>query len=393
MAEIYSVKSQASYMNQLKAYLIAKNSKLNNFNTGSRLLTICEAFSISASIDSSEFFLALKKAIPVMIYSGFEFPKKEGQKSIGKLKFKRTEPAAIARPIAEGTIIQLGALQFETTEAGSIEVGNTESAELNARAVAIGVNGNIGILDIDTKNGKGFILNPPAGIEFAVNNSAFYGGTDSESDENRRLRFISYINGLAKSNLAGVVTGLNTIIGLVNYFIRSAYPTPGYVTVIAEDGPGTLSVEMRDMIYKVLLGDINDLDNYPGYLALGIALYVTAPIVKPVSIEFDVVVKNTSVLLTDLDLQAEFLTNLTTVIEQNINGLKIGENLVVSELITLVQNFDAEVYDLDEIRDVSGTPVVLNLGDEIIALTEEVLRTGLGSGGLITVNLFSTSDY
>ena len=381
MSQIYKVKSFAQYEKSMKDYAIAKNSIYNNFNVGSRVLTLIEAVALTLTKDSSDYYVALKKAIPIAMYTIFEFSKKDGVKSVGSLDFYKNEPAVTARPIPIGTKLLLGEVEYETIASGQINVGNTNSGNIATRAVNVGLIGNIGIEDIDTKNGLGTILSTPNGVEFAINNEVFASGTNSESNQQQRERFQTFINGLAKSNHNGVLTGLNTIDGLISFFVKTNFPGTGVVAVFAEDSPGNLTITKKNEIIKVLEGDANDLENFPGYIALGLSLAVFPPIVVPVTRTYTVVVKDTSDLAFDIDLQNAFLADLQDATETKINTTKIGVDIIEVDMTTFIKNFDDEVHD------------VLTSGGNIVVADEEVPRTGGSTGGIITLNIAVTSIY
>jgi hypothetical protein len=384
--EIYKLRTIQQYIDDIKQYLISKNSTFNNFNTGSRLLTLIESISTQLGTNSAEFFNGLKNAIPVAIYSAFDFTLKSGTGAVGTVEFYNNEPTLVALPIPAGTQIQVDGIVIQTLEDGLINAGNTSSGEISARATTAGVNTNIAILRIDTKNGKGTILNTPSGIEFARNNVSFAGGTDSETEEERIERFRNFINGLSRANLKGVLTGMQTIADLVSFSVVPNYPSAGIITIYAEDGAGTLSLAKKNEIEKVMLGDENDLEKYPGYVALGMSVNVIPPISVPTNFEFNIVVKDVSVLAENPSLVPDFLLSLKSTIEKYVNSAKIGEDVVISELITLIQNYDQEIFDVEVIEPAPPTA-------QILASPSQVVRTGAGTGAAVTLTLSSTMVY
>ena len=74
-------------------------------------------------------------------------------------------------------------IQFETVEDAVIAVGET-SVDVTARAIETGRRFNVLPDKVDT------IVNPPKYISGVVNNTAFAGGTDDETDESLRDRVL-----------------------------------------------------------------------------------------------------------------------------------------------------------------------------------------------------------
>lgn len=80
-------------------------------------------------------------------------------------------------------------VRFETTEDGTIRKGN-KALYISARAVKAGAQGNVlpGTITV--------IVTPPAGVTNVINQSAFTGGADAESDGQLRLRILEHIKNI-----------------------------------------------------------------------------------------------------------------------------------------------------------------------------------------------------
>jgi uncharacterized phage protein gp47/JayE len=340
MSQIYYAKTQAQILDAEKRYLISKSSTLNNFNTGSRLLTILEAFSLVSSETQNDFYQALLKAIPISIYAGFNFAKLPGLQASGTLKFSRSTAAPTTYPIAIGTQMLLNGIRFQTTALGSITTGNTDSASIPAQCVAIGVDGNISSNAVNTLIGQGSFVNQPEGIESCVNDTAFTGGLDEETDASRLQRFNLYINSFSRSTLKGVLFAAMSVSGIKSVSIVEHLPDYGWITVYADDGTGLLTNAKKLELEKVINGDPADYAHYPGYRAAGISLVVTAPVVHSINITATLYVL-TSGELTD----AEYITIVTTAIQTYTNTLKIGNTWILNEAIKSALNSNRDLYD------------------------------------------------
>jgi hypothetical protein len=341
MAEIYTVKTFDQLYQAQKKYLIGKSSTLNNFNDGSRLNTVIEANSLVISETQEDFFQALKSSIPAAVYNGWGFQKKDGSKASGKLVFSRSAVASEAYPIPIGTAIILNGIKYETIEAGSIEIGQQNSDQILAQSSTASINNNISVNAIDTLAGFGSFVNQPTGIESATNPVAFSGGTNEELESERVARFRNYVNSLAKAPKSGILSGVQSLQGIKSATVLDNYPSDGWVSIYADDGSGSLSLEKQEEIENIINGVETDFENYPGYKAAGIYIQVLAPTTYLIDIEADVTVLNSSVLT-----NAEIENLATTAIQNYTNTLQLGDDWVKSEAVTAVQNSNPDIYDI-----------------------------------------------
>lgn len=355
MSEIYTVKTFDQTYNAMKQYLVGKTSLLSNFNDGGRTNTILEAISFVITDTQTDFFKALKRAIPVAVYNGWDFPKKEGFASVGKMTFARSTNATEVYPIAVGTSIRLNNIIYKTIESGSIEIGTKVSSQISSESERIGEDTNIDINAIDTLSGYGSFVNQPIGIESCSNPVAFTGGTDEESEKERQARFRRYIRSLARASKSAIKEAVLTVEGIRSVVVLDNFPEDGWITIYADDGTGTLSTDKRTEIETLINGDEDDFENYPGYKAAGIYIQVLAPIILLIDIEATLLIKDESTLTnSQIDALAQ------TAIQDYTNTLKLNQDWVRSEAIAAVQNCDPDVYDftiedpLDDIISVSG---------------------------------------
>ena len=178
---------------------------------------------------------------------------------------------------------------FRTTAAGSIPLGEATSAAIAAESINEGITGNILAQAINTLNGKGVLNTPVNGVEHVINDSAFSGGENEESDEDRARRFQVFVQGLSGSTVKGIESAVLNIAGIKSVTIRERFPQPGFITVIADDGTGNLSIAQIDLIRKTVEGDPNDFENFPGHRAAGILLNVDAPDVVAVNVTITII--------------------------------------------------------------------------------------------------------
>jgi len=361
MAEIYVVKTFDQIYTAQKQYLIGKTSSLNNFNDGGRLNTILEAVALVSSEMQEDFFQALKKAIPTSVYNGWDFSKKAGTVSAGKITFSRSSSALEVFSIPTGTGILLDGIKYFTIESGSIEIGNQNSLEILSTSEIVGELTNISVNSINTISGFGSFLNQPAGIESAINTTAFSGGTEEESESERVSRFRDYVTSLAKAPVSGIISGVLSVNGIKSVTVAENSPSDGWVSIYADDGTGNLSSAKQTEIENLIKGVEGDFENYPGYKAAGIYVQVLPPNILYVSIESTVVVIDSSALT---NTEAENIA--ITAIQNYTNSLKLGESWIKSEVITAIQNADPGIYDA-----VISVPAT----DQVAATSSQLIKT------------------
>ena len=262
---------------------------------------------------------------------------------------------------------------FLTTATSSIPAGDATSLPVPAEAIRVGVVGNILANAIDTLNGKGALVTSIPSIQFVINDSAFAGGEDRESEENRAIRFQAEIQGLTRSTVLGIIASVLALDGIKSVSLRENFPSAGQITVIADDGSGLLSAAKKIEVEKVLDGDPDDLANFPGVRSAGITANVEAPFVIPV----DVVIVITRVgTLSDED---EIQTAVQSAIEQYINTRKLGEDVIRSEIIKVAKNANPSVYDVS---------LTIPLANTVID-DSSLARTGSGTGASVITSLIT----
>lgn len=272
---------------------------------------------------------------------------------------------------------------FYTTVGGTIPAGDATSAALAAISIQKGLTSNIDAAAIDTINGNGALTTFIAGVEHVINDLAFANGADAETSEERAARFMVHINGLHGGTKLGIENDILAIDGIKGVTLRERFPKDGINTIVADDGTGNLSAALIVEIDKVIIGDFSDFTNYPGKGVAGIKYNIEAPS----QVVIDVTAVITRIGNTSDD--AEMISATKTNIENYINTLKLGGDVVDSEIIALGKKSHPATYDFDiSALQKNGSPVAI---DNISIGDSEVARTGTGTTGLvvITVNTLS----
>jgi len=280
--------------------------------------------------------------------------------------------AAISIPSFSVTI---NSMQIVSTISGTILAGES-GVQLLSQVGNTGPLGNISVHAVDTANGKGYINSQISGVENCINDSAFSGGSNAETDESRRIRFSETVNALNAGTEYGIIAAIKGIAGIRSVGMRSAYPFKGTNTIIVDNGSGSLSASLIASIEKVLYGDPNDLINYPGKNCAGIDYNITTPVIVDVNIS--VTVYRLPTVAVDLD---EIKLDVQTAIEQYVNTRQLGQNILTDEIIRVGKNSNAAAYKI----------IVTSPTADIVINDGEFPKTGSGTGGVITVTMVIAS--
>jgi phage-related baseplate assembly protein len=270
-----------------------------------------------------------------------------------------------------GFSVTLDQQQIITTAAATLLAG-TAWILIAAQNQTSGILGNIPIAAIDTVNGKGYINSYVTGVEYVKNDVAFSGGSEAETDDARRIRFANTINALNAGTTSGLQAAILAINTVKSVGIIGSLPSIGMVTVIVDDGSGAVSPTLEAEVLKVIEGDPSDLINYPGKGTAGIGYVIIAPTIYDVDVDITVYVLS-SVIVDYTVLE----TAIQSSIEQYINTLVLGADVLLSEITRVAKNTSSSVYDV-----VISTPAT-----NITIDSTEMARTGAGTTGVVTVTV------
>lgn len=280
-----------------------------------------------------------------------------------------TDSGAGLITILSGAQASIGDVIIQTTAAGSILAGESTSGQIAAQSVQTGdlADVNISVNAIDTLNGSGTLISSNVG-DYVINDSAFANGQAEETETERAERFWTTIQGLHGGTVLGIEADVLKITTIKSCKLIVKYPSNGYNTVVADDGTGSLSVAQIDEIYKTIYGDINDFANYPGKGVAGITYNIQAPTLQVVNFAYTITRVGT---ITD---STEITNAVQTVIEQYVNTRRLGDDVVLAEIVKRAKASHPAIYDF-----VLTSPVAnVSIADFTIA------RTGAGVGGTLT---------
>jgi hypothetical protein len=323
----------------IRDYIISHQDKLTDFNEGGVLSSQTEAFSREMEelyIRCRVGFSSFLRGLP---YSVFGFDRKMGQKASATAIFYRSKVMSYESPIPEGTIVSVGGLRFLTTDTGKVLSGNMESNEIPIIADKIGDEYNIDAGSINT-----IVSTLTSDIVSVSNPNAATGGLSEESWQDYVARFADYITGLQRTNEAGFRNALT-----MGYVVRSLSIVEHFppiddvwnMTVYLDDGSGGISDLGKGLVKKMIDGDGTPQNG--GYRAPGINIRYLSP-----EKEFiDLIINVTTIqdVTNEID-ESVVISDVQKKTKEFIDGLKIGESFILSDLIVVLRR----ITYLDDVK-------------------------------------------
>jgi hypothetical protein len=361
------IKSYDDIYEDIRNYIISHQDKLTDFNDGGVLASQIEAFSreiaglyIRCRVGYSSFLRGLP-------YSIFGFEQKSGQKAATTLKFYRARPMSYETPIPEGTVVSSSGLKFITSDSGRVMEGETESNEIPAIAELVGREYNIEAGAIGT-----IVSTLTADIVSVSNTMPSTGGVDIESWQDFIARFADYIIGLQRTNEAGFRSGLES-----GYVVRSLSIVEHFpplddiwnITAYLDDGSGGISDLGKELVKKTIDGDGTPLNG--GYRAPGINIRY----LSPDKIFIDLVIDVTTVqdVTNEID-ESVVISDVQKKTKEFIDGLKIGESLILSDLTVVLRR----IFYLDDVKIESPQENIIIENHEIARYRDCIVNVTVG---------------
>jgi len=396
---------------------MAANTNVSDFNVGSLVRTMFEA--VTLVIDEVYFQL-------VQMLNGFYI-----NSATGSDLDKRLSDFGLQRYLAQPSTLTLSFSSASGTPAvpvGTIcTVDSTDTTpSLSYVTIADGVAGIGGgpnipavcttagaVGNLPTVSFSSWTVNSiPFGVTGVTNTSLGYNGFDQEPDSQFRSRGISFLSSLPRGTNSAIVGAcLNAVnvstsspLGITQAFVLENYsltysgsntqansdlviaplspftpaslvgptiapnvPQYGGITVVVDNGLGTLPFSVVSSLVPIINGDPSTPTLYPGYRASGIQVWVTRPaILTPATITL-----NLKLLKTVLDV-ASTLTACETAMSTFTSQIPIGGTLYMSDIIT-------QCMAVPGVVDVSG--VVINGHDVNGNLPATNVATKITLGG------------
>ena len=325
---------------------------ITDFVVGSKIRSKFEAISIEMESQDFAWYQSLKKAIPVAIYRAFDFNLRPAQKAVGTVTFSITSPATAAITIPSGTQVSTISSANEsekiytTNNQVAIGIGQT-SVDADVTCTVPGAIGNTGTGTITT------LKNTINGVETVTNAEPVSGGSERETEEQRRIRFIEYVSTLSRGTIAAVEYGaktsmifneagevVETVANAVVYepFMHDANEPVGVFRIYIYNGYGDTSDELVAAAQQAVDGYVTESGTkIPGWKAAG----VICQMLKATETTLDI----TASVLIRSGYDTGSIENLViTAFDQYIGAIGIGKPFIYNELIERIMGIDG-VYN------------------------------------------------
>jgi hypothetical protein len=314
----------------MKNFIISHQDKLTDFNDGGVLSSQCEAWARELAelyIRTRVGFSTFLRSLPS---SPFGFEMKNGIKASAVVRFKRGRPFSYDTPIPENVIVSAGSLKFTTVSSGLVLSGETVSSEVSVIAEDVGEKYNVIVGAINR-----LVTTLSADIVGVSNDQPATGGVSMESWQSFIARFADYIVGLQRTNDAGFRTGLTRGYAVRSYEKVEHFPPLDNlwnVTVYLEDGSGDMPETGFELAKAIIDGDGTPTNG--GFRAPGISIRYLPP--EKVFVKPTIKVTTTEDVTNEID-ESEVIAEVKKRTKEFINGLKIGKELVFSDLTVVLK--------------------------------------------------------
>lgn len=255
-----TIKSFSDIVTDLKAGLIAANSKFTDLLPGSRIYAVVS--SLASALALGWIGLAeIKTIFFVNSATGTDLDNRVGDLGMRRNQGSKATGAVLAFTSTPVTI-PAGTLLRTVDSKVILEVVQDKNvtspfSALSVISVEVGSNKNLSAGSILLENDGRF-----ANVIFKVGSQGvdtngnpvgkLTGGTDRESDELLKGRFTDYLTSLSRGTIKAVSQALKQIAGISSLVIENAMPVPGYIRISVSDGSGTISQTISDAVAAVM---------------------------------------------------------------------------------------------------------------------------------------------
>lgn len=330
----FTVKSFDEIVSDMIAYIVSNSESITDLSPGSVIRSFVEGSGLSIEEIYVGIYLGFRRYLGNIAGTVFDFERKTGTKATVNEVFSRNV-ANGEIPIPINTRVKTASgLRFLTTAEGSIPAGQTSSGLIPCEAEEVGEAynvsaGSITVLE-DSISGVDSISNPLPALN----------GVNQESKIAYNARFQSYIEGLGRSNLAGLAAGALSVSGISSVSIVELFPPVDNVNVdMYVDSGSTVPVTPEKLAEVQAVIDGDGTEDNPGYRAGGVNVVVKSPSVISQNITMTVTV------LIGVDVE-QLRTDVIDAVTSYVNTLGVGNDIIYNEIVASVMGVYG-VVDVD----------------------------------------------
>jgi len=316
----YTIRDFDTIVSDMVAYIVAHSSQITDLNPGSVIRSFCEGTGLTVEELYIGVYLGFRRYLSNIKTDVFGFAKKAGVKATTNVVFHRAGSSGYVT-IPSGTKVQtVSGLKFATTAQIQILNGENDSDPVEVEAEKVGVAYNVATDTIT------IMIDIIDGVDSVTNANAAVGGVDRETEYEFEKRFQVYIEGIGRTNVAGVVYGALSVDGITSASANELFPPVANVNVklyIDDGSAGGVSSAKVDEVQAVIDGDG---ENEAGYRSAGVNVLVVAPSIVTQNVTMSVTVASG----VDVD---QMKVDINTALTNYVNTLGIGADIVYNELI------------------------------------------------------------
>lgn len=276
---MFQIKDFASISASLINWMKSTQSKITDFAVGSVTRTIVEAPAVELDELYQQMLFGIKEAIPVSVYSSFDFAAISAQPASGLVRVTIESTNADTLISAATTFTpDTGSNTYTSSQDVTIRAGDTFADVLVTGTQP----GTVSNLAADAS----FTLSPSInGIVSATNLSPFINGVDTETPDAQKVRFNDFIQTLSRGTPAAIEYGLKTTrlldpggnliervatAKVVEPWLTDQNQPIGWVQCYIHNGVGATSSALVNQARSVIYGYYDALGNpVPGWKAAG----------------------------------------------------------------------------------------------------------------------------
>ena len=263
----FGVKYFETIAGSISSFFAGNNNTLTDFNIGGRLRTAFEAVAIELEQIYYQLYIGITDGIESGVYKSFEFDLLQSSAASGPVRLSRNTPAPIGGvTIPAGTQVSTPgsdtapAVVYQSTDTVIILAGQTY---IDATVVAT-VDGSVGNASANTIT---VLVGAPSGVDSVTNLNAFFTGRDLETSDERRNRFLKYIDNLSRATLGAIETAALGVAGVVD---AKAFESPKLSVLIYASPTQTFS----DISFEANLPSGAPVACLPPFVSTDDALYI-----------------------------------------------------------------------------------------------------------------------
>lgn len=299
---MFQIKNFVSIVAGALNYVRGTTDKITDLQPGSVSRTLIEAPAQEVEELYIQMFNGLLEAIPVATYKSFNFVLLGATYGSGLVTVTTLKTLLQPITVPKGTVFTAkDGRQYASTGEMTWPVSET-TIRVPVQALVPGFKGNAAVGEI---NASPFF---PA-ADFTISNTEITGGTDSETEADRMVRFASYIASLSRGTYESLMYALTTAVikddnGVMTEFVtRRGYDyTLGFNHLYIWSNLGAPSTALLNRAQEIITGYQDPVtgQRIPGYSAAGVRTDVGAMSSRNVPMTFLVGMENGVTLTADI---------------------------------------------------------------------------------------------